>query len=305
MNDVLQPVKITISGRVSFEEEISLSQAAYIIAYIGSSDPTAGSPPVIPHAAAPTAITAAPSVNSTKMISALSSDAPSNPREALDTSGAKTNAEKIVAFALYIAQEGDKDTFTPNDIKPMFKRARESAPQNFARDLAVAIQSGWIVESDEKNEYYVAAKASAALEVGFEGIRKSRGSNGTKKRQSGGSSSRNGKPSRKSINTVPEVFKDVETIESAIDGVVDYHKLTKQIDRFLWAVYAAKLLGVPSVKNQDIVWLTDKLGDGIPTGNIAKNYQHLSKSNYVNKSLQDGSIRITPRGEEYLKSLEP
>ncbi|MFS8100268.1 hypothetical protein LFM09_24360 [Lentzea alba] len=304
MNDVLHPVKITISGRVSFEEEISLSQAAYIIAYIGSSDPATGTSPSAQNTVAPAAITATPTANAPMMISALSTSAPSNPREALDVSGAKTNAEKIVAFALYIAQEGGKDTFTPNDIKPLFKRARESAPQNFARDLAAAIKSGWVVESDEKNEYYIAAKASAALEVGFDGLRQTRGSNGSKTRQSGAKTSRNGKPSRKAINTVPEAFKDVETIESTIDGIIDYHKVTKQVDRLLWAVYAAKRLGVPSVKNQDIVWLTDRLGDGIPTGNITKNFQHLSKSNYLNRSLQDGSIRITPRGEEYLKSLE-
>lgn len=299
MNDVLQPVKIIISGRVSFEEEISLSQAAYIIAYIGSSDPAASPSPVGPHMVTSAAITATPVADTPKMISALSSNTPSSPREALEFSGAKTNAEKIVTFALYIAQEGDKETFTLDDIRPLFRRARESAPGNFARDLAAAIKSGWVIESSVKNEYYIAAKAEAVLKTGFDGLRQTRGSNGSKTRQS------NGKPSRKAINTVPEVFKDVETIESTIDGVINYHKLPKQIDKLLWAVYAAKLLGAPTVSNQEIVWLTDRLGDGIPSGNITKNAQHLSKSGYLNRSLQDNGIRITPRGEEYLKSLEP
>jgi hypothetical protein len=291
MNDIVQPVKITISGRLSFEEEITLGQAAQIIGFISSSDPGMGMPtPVLP--------LATPPPSAPKMISALSIGTMLSPREALNASGAKTNAEKIVAFALCIAQEGDKDTFTIEDIKPLFRRARETAPTNMSRDLAMAIKAGWVADSDMKNEYYVAAKATGVLETGFKGIRQARG-NGTKVRSS------NGKPSRKAINTVPEAFKHVDTIESTIEGCVSYHKLTKKVDKFLWAVYAAKLLGASSVSNQDIVWLTDRLGDAIPTGNITKNVQHLSKAGYVNRSLQDSGIRVTPKGEEYLKSLEP
>ncbi|MEV6238679.1 hypothetical protein [Lentzea sp. NPDC051838] len=295
MNDIVQPTKITISGRVGFEQEITASQAAQIIAFIDQTGPAAGvSASVFP--------LVTPSSSPPKMIAALSVGPALSPREALDASGAKTNAEKIVAFALCIAQEGDKDTFKIEDIKPLFRRTRETPPKNFSRDLAVAIRAGWVVETDVKNEYFIASKVSDVLEVGFEGLRSPRG-NGTKIRAPRGRQS-NGKPSRKTAAEVPEAFKGIEAIEPVLVGVIDFHKLTKQVEKFVWTVYAAKQWGVSAVSNQEVVWLSDKLGDCIPSGSITKTFQSLHKAGYLNRTLHEHKIRITSKGEEYLKALE-
>lgn len=197
MNDIVQQVKITISGgKISYEDDISLSQAAHIIAFLDSSSGAANATTagiVKPAAFAPPP---------PKLINAITASAVTNPREALESSGAKTNPEKIVAFALYIGQEGAKDTFTLDDIKPLFRRTRETVPGNITRDLAAAIRAGWVADSDAKDEYYVTSKAAQVLETGFESLRESRGS-GTKGRASAAKSSRK---TAKSPKAIPDAF---------------------------------------------------------------------------------------------------
>jgi hypothetical protein len=296
MNDVMQPVKLTFSGGLSFERDITLGQAGQILAFLDTSGPATST-------SAPVLALASTSPSASRMIGVVPGSTMSNPREALEASGAKTNAEKIVAFALYVGQDGGKDTFTMEDIKPLFRRARETAPGNFSRDLAVAIRAGWVTESDTNGEYYVTGKAAQVFEHGFEGLRQSQG-NGSKTRQVKARTSGSKATRKAAAKPVPEAFKDVEAIESTIEGYGNYHKLKKKADKLLWAVNAAKLLGVPSVTNQDIVWLTDQLGEGIATSDITAYYRLNSKPGYVNRTLQEKKIRITPTGEEYLKSLE-
>jgi hypothetical protein len=182
------------------------------------------------------------------------------------------------------------------DIKPLFRRARESTPRNFTRDMDVAIRLGWIAEADGKGEYYVTDKAIGVLDNTFESLRSGR------PKQSAGSSSL--RKSRKTSNGIPEAFKTIDAIEPRADGVIDYHKLKKRTEKFLWAVYKAKELGIPTVAGKELAWLTDHLGDGIAIGDISGNFRSLNKAGYVNKSLQDKKIRITPEGERYLKSIK-
>lgn len=294
MNDIVQQIKITISGgKISYEDDISLSQAVHIIAFIDSSSGAANTPTsgvMNPIAFAPPP---------PKLIDAIPASMMTNPREALENSGAKTNPEKIVAFALYIGQEGAKDTFTLDDIKPLFRRTREPIPGNITRDLAAAIRAGWIADSGIKDEYYVTSKAAQVLETGFDSLRESRG-NGAKGRVLAAKGSRK---AAKSPKVIPDAFSGIDSISPKIDGYIDYHKLTKKTDKFLWAVNAAKLMGVETVGNQDIAWLTDRLGDAIGSGDIAGNFRQNHKQGYVNKSIQDNKMRITPAGEEYLKTL--
>jgi hypothetical protein len=280
-------VNISMSGKLTYSDSITLSQAAQIIAFIDSA----------------AAIPANPSLTSSRPATLIEATSmthgtAANPREALDASGAKTNPEKIVALALYVAQEdGAKDTFTVEDIKPLFRRARESTPRNFTRDLDVAIRAGWIAEAEGKGEYYVTDKAIGVLDSTFESLRSGRG-----KQSASSSSSR--KP-RKTGNGIPEAFKGVDTIEPRADGLIEYHKLKKKTEKFLWAVHKAQELGITSVTGKELAWLTDRLGDGIGVGDISANYRSLNKAGYVNKTLQDNKIRITPGGEDYLKSIKP
>jgi hypothetical protein len=280
MDSESKQVDISISGKVSYTDIITIAQAAQIIAYLNSDavsmiEPVRGS--VLPGS-----------------ISSSVQTTVSNPRQALDRSGAKTNPERIVAFALYAMQQSGKEAFTLDEVKPLFRQARERTPGNMSRDLDVAIKAGWVAESDTKGDFYVTGRAHGVLDSGFEAIRS--GKTGSGKSRS------NAKRPRRASAEVPQPFIGVE-ISSTIDGYPDYHKIKTKTDRFLWAVNAAKLLGVEALTNQEMVWLTDRLGDGIATNDIAGNYRQNFKRGFVNRSTRDSKIRITPRGIEYLRKL--
>ena len=282
---VTNPIKITISGKLSYEDNISLNQAAQIIAFIDSSSgANFATTPAAATRLAPVQI-ANPGLTA------------STPREALDNAAARTNPEKIVAFAGLIHAEG-KDTFTLEDIKPLFRRAREATPKNLTRDFDVVIRLGWADEGEAKGEYYLTKKAMSTLESGFERERTPRKSSGPSTPKSTGT-----RRPRKAIE-VPESFSGIDPIPASLDGVVDYTDLGTQKDRFLWVLKLAKTLGIDGLDNKDVVWLTDHLGAGLPSNNVGKTFSDARAAGNVNKSTQTHKIRITPKGEAYLATVQ-
>ncbi len=214
-----------------------------------------------------------------------------SPREAIDASGAKTNPERIVAFALSITQQGGKDTFTIDDIKPLFRRAGVAAPANISRDIASTVALGWIAESEAvSGEYYVLDRADDVLETGFDAIREKRGSRGRGV----------GRRTKKSP-TVPEVFSDKEIV-STFNGWIDYHKVKGKRDMYLWAIAYAKQIGVDALSSTELSWLTFELGGGITSNNLNSYYKLNQKPGYVNKNAR-GNVHITPSGLEHVKGL--
>jgi len=278
-----ETIKLTMAGKLSYEDDISVGQAAQIIAFLHSA-PGATAP-----AGSPARIGQVIDLGSPERRRVTSS-----PRDALETSGAKTNPEKIVAFALYVEQQGDKDTFTVEDIKPLFRQARESTPQNLSRDLDAAIRLNWIAPATEKGEFYVKDVVANVLDSGFGSVRSGRGGAGKTKSL----------PTRRARRTsiaTPEAFNGIE-VSPTIDGYINYHKVKAKTDKYLWAVNAAKLWGVQALSNAEIVWLTDKLGAGISTGDIGGNYRSNFKQGYVNKNAE-GKTRMTPAGTDHVLSL--
>lgn len=284
-------VKLTLSGKIGYEDEISVVQAARIISFLNASvdgesthDGELGDDLRTGGGARTGGAGGAGRRNGL------------TPRDALEASGARTNPEKIVALALYVERQGDKDTFTLEDIKPLFRQARESTPANLNRDLDQAVRLNWVAESDVRGEFYVKDQAVVVLEDGFDAIRGTRGA-GTRPRSGGGSS----RKARKSATATPAAFSEVE-VSPVLDDYVNYHRLKTKTDKFLWALNAAKIWGVETVTNSEIVWLTDKLGDGISTNDVTGNYRANYKRGFANKNTE-GKIRIVPDGTEYLKGL--
>jgi len=277
------PIKLAMTGKLSYEDDITVAQAAQIITYLHSG-----------------AIPAAPVGPPESVGEVNGSAAPGrrraglNPRDALESAGAKTNPEKIVAFALYVEQQGGKDTFTMDDIKPLFRQARETPPKNLSRDLDAAVRLNWIAQASDKGEFFVTEVAADVLESGFDSIRSGRGG-GTKAKPT---ASR--RPRRASLPT-PEAFKDIE-ITPSVDGYGNYHKVKTQTDKYLWAVNAAKLWGVETLTNPEITWLTDKLGACITPNSLGGCYRDNYKRAYVNRNTE-GKVRVTPAGIEHLASL--
>jgi hypothetical protein len=272
-------ITLTLTGKLSYSGEITLAQAVQVLALLTSD--ASGSSSGIPLSG----------VGGAR--SPLRQDAIS-PKQALEASGAKTNPEKIVTFAALVCRQSGGDTFTLDDVKPLFKQAREAAPGNLTRDLSVAIQSGWVAEAEDSGEYYLTGKVTNVLDNGFEGLRAGKQA-GSRTRSS------NSRRPRKPL-AVPEIFADTE-VSPVIDGLINFHQLKVKRDKYLWAVYAAKLLGAEAVEPAELVWLTDKLGEVILNSDLNANYRGNQKSGYVNKNTQ-GKVRITPVGEKYIKELK-
>jgi hypothetical protein len=90
-------------------------------------------------------------------------------REFLNNSSAKSNPDKITAIAIYLRDHLQRETFSREDVKSLFRKAGEPVPGNYARDFALAVSSGWIAEAhDTSGEYYVTNSGQQALTEGFQ-----------------------------------------------------------------------------------------------------------------------------------------
>lgn len=209
-------------------------------------------------------------------------------RDALDISGAKTNPEKIVALGQYVMQDGG-DTFKVEDVKTQFRRARETPPANFTRDLSVAVKEGWLAVGAD-GEYYVTNKIDGVFDSGFK----------FPKSASGGDRVRR---AAKAAKEKPESFSEIDEFPTRMKGVAAYAKMKSEGNRVLWALLFAKNRGIKGLSNKDVAWLTDHLGVGVPSANTAGAVRGPRASGYLNRSTTDKTLRITEDGETYLKSF--
>ena len=88
------------------------------------------------------------------------------PGEFLETVGARTNVDKIVALGAFLHDQRDQDQFSRDDVKGMFRAAHESAPANFPRDFKAALTARALGE-DGPGRYFVTRTGRALLERGF------------------------------------------------------------------------------------------------------------------------------------------
>lgn len=117
------------------------------------------------------------------------------------------------------------------------------------------------------------------------------------------------KPARKAIRKaktasakIPERLQSIE-LQTSMEGYPDFHTLGKKADKLLWVLQFAQANGLASLSNAEIVILSDRLGDGIPGTDINGYYKANLKKTYVNRSLQDKTMRILPQGSTYLAGL--
>ncbi len=94
--------------------------------------------------------------------------------EYMQRRNARSNFEKILSFAGYIKDIQERDVFYGNEIKSLFRDAREILPSNFTRDFNTVISNGWIHKDTENPDgYYITQTGLKALESGFsEGVQK-------------------------------------------------------------------------------------------------------------------------------------
>lgn len=151
----VKKVKINIEGEgLSFEEQISKTVAAQIIGICiasGQSQERDNSNPFAAFDFAP---------NKQPKESVV---------EYVQRHAAKSNPEKILAFAGFIKNIQGKESFFQNEIKSLFRDAREILPANFTRDFNLVISNGWIHSDPEtKDLFYITQTGLKALDSGFD-----------------------------------------------------------------------------------------------------------------------------------------
>ncbi|HCT76504.1 MAG TPA: hypothetical protein DGG94_02960 [Micromonosporaceae bacterium] len=283
-----KPITIRITGKVGYEDEITVAQAAQIIGFLNADT----GPTLLPPNGGPAA---GPSLVEAKVRTMIKV---ASPRAALEAAGAKTNPQKIVALAAWVLQDGG-ETFQLDAIKVQFQRAREMMPKNLSRDLASAITSGWVAESDMPGEYYLTNKVQNVLEGGFP-VETRNGSPRNRARTSTIRTRRSGGPSK---SAKPQVFASIDEFPPVLDGVLPYHRMPAQKELLLWALWFAKVNDIKGLTNSDAVWLTNELGAGIHSKHLTARFELLRKAGHANRSTVDKTLRITPPGEAYLKSV--
>jgi hypothetical protein len=101
----------------------------------------------------------------------------------------------------------------------------------------------------------------------------------------------------------PDIFASIDEFPAVLNGVPSYHQMPAEKHKLLWALLFAKKNGIKGLTNSAAVWLTDELGEGIPTKSLTARFNLLRKDGHANRSTTDSTLRITQSGEEYLKSL--
>ncbi len=270
---------LTLKGKIGYEEEITAAQAAQIIAFLNADEgkaPPLGVPVLAPKPPARDA--------RVKLVE--------NARDAIVRTAAKTNPEKIVALAAYVLQDGG-DTVKADAIKAQFQRARETTPAKFARDLSTAISLGWISEGDG-GELYLTNKVNGIFEEGFvfpKAAPVSR-SRSTKK------------TSTKAAK--PDTLAEIDEFEAVMIGYPSYAKMKSEKDRLLWIlVYMRDKYARKTVTSKEIAWISDHIGTGIPSANIAGAFNGAKAPGYATRSTTagDNSIKVTEAGAEFLALL--
>ncbi|MFF1506077.1 hypothetical protein [Streptomyces sp. NPDC058326] len=302
MTEMPNEVHLALTGRITFEQDINVTQGAQVIAIVqaptGLTRATPGPEP--PGSPPELALTTEEGVQEfPTRAQPPRQSLPESPRHALGASGAKTAPEKITAFAAYLTLVEGRETFSHKDLRRLFERARERIPTHFSRDFDKAVRAGWIHEGTERGSYYLSDSLLNLLEDGYASHRIKRTGRTATSAATGHANSRR-KPR---TLTVPDDFSEIDHIPTSLDGVPPYQQIKLKRDRLLWAIKLAKELGVPALKSTDVTWLTDKLGDAILTRDITATFKGLHRDGLANRSVIDNAMRITEKGDEYLAAL--
>ena len=81
-----------------------------------------------------------------------------------------TYPEKVLAIAAYLKEFRTRESFSPEDIRPLFRTIGDVPPANFGRDFRIAISNSWVAPDDrDPNAFYVTSIGLKALNSNFDG----------------------------------------------------------------------------------------------------------------------------------------
>lgn len=217
-----------------------------------------------------------------------------SPQEYLIEVHAKTNPEKILAFA-QLLKDGGISSVETGELRLQFQKASEPVPANFKRDFIKAVRSGWIARGTNE-KYYVTNLGTQALESKFS-IENKTGSKTVRTRKAA-----------KPLFIETPLRKEIEQMvtEPTFVGFPDYHDLSKGADKILWLLAKAKSLGQDKLNQKEVTFLSEKIGDYIPRKSISSLAIPHIRVKRLYMPIENGVryLKILDEGEKYLKSLK-
>lgn len=258
-------IKINIEGDgLRFEAETDLVSASQIIAFLGNAN-------------------VQPSSQNSNMAVRVNLGTNTevqkvSPREALATSGAKTNAEKITALGRYITRRDSVETFSAKEVREVLKKIGEPLPGNFSRDVKDAIRSNYIYEDDKLSDrYYITDFGSRSIDDGFI------------KAENRVTTSKYRKKKKGSNSTILKLREEVKSMEVTpnFEGFKEYWKLESKGIKIIWLIAFASKHNLDDLSAREIEYLASRLKDNISSSNVPA----LSKVN-----IKKGFITVTNNG---------
>lgn len=217
-------------------------------------------------------------------------------REYLINKDAKTNPQKILAFASYLKNIENITIFSTKEIRSQFENAAEVYPTNFVRDFKNTLKYGWIAPSaQEKGKYYITTTGENAMESKFT----SHPINSPMKKRKKGIK----KAFLPSAIIRPEISNlEIEPINQEFNK---YWDLKKKGDRILWILAVAKMVNLGELNFKELSVVASKLGDNIPpTSMSALITPHKKNSRLITPTQNEIKVlKILEPGINYLKEL--
>lgn len=250
-------VKIVISGEgLSLEREISLHEAGQIITYLGTKQQFS------------------PNIQENKAlmeqsVSEIDGQTPSSPKDAISSSGAKTNSEKITAIGKYLQDRDGVQNFAVEEVKSILQKMGEH-PANFLRDLKTSEKSQYIYcENRAEGIFSITDKGKTSINAKFS----EKVIPGKQKKKSS-----TNKPANP-VTVSPEIEK--LPITTNLDGFPNYHSLDTKWKKIIWLLVFADKNGVEALSPAEVEYLSAKIkGQIARSGFTAHNTQNI-KAGYV------------------------
>jgi hypothetical protein len=263
-------IKITIEGvGLSLIKHTTLQKAGQIISFLGYSQD------------GPISAT-----NSNSGVGApLLPNKRLQPKEIIESSNAKTYAQKITAIAVYFKEQLGQSIFTPQEFKIQFKKMGDE-PKNFTRDINTALSFQYIHCTDTVTEQYeLTDKGENAVRDGF----------------TGAVVKKNLRTKKTSVSkSIRDEVKSME-ISGDMEGFPDYSSLSTKGDKILWLLAYADKKEVSTLSPGEVDYLSQRLRDCVESsGFTALNGKNI-KNSFVKKTAL--GFQIQKRGYEYLKKI--
>lgn len=261
-------------SKLNFEQEILLADVGFIISYLSGSkkqEIVKGQNLIIKPQIA---------INDTKELINL-----------LERYQPRSNVEKLALFATYLNKKNNDQPFSEDQLKDLFDLSNLKMPENFKRDLSIAVERGVLFKLKDSNTFITTNKTNKELEnmlfkqtIDESTIFKKKRVRGLTERAE----------LNDSIKSVP--------ITGSIKGVsIKYRELKSGSERILWVVLYLKTHGIGNVSIKDVEFLSDKLGKVLQS----KYFAMYNKTNIDEGKIAkvENKFIITEEGENYISCL--